>query len=357
MRQKSVHQLLAGYSSHDAISNESVYFRSVLRINGYRSDIYSEPARVLPDLRKDCFDVHNLAENVKPDDIVLLHLSIGSIVNDVFAELPCKKVLLYHNITPSYFFRGINETTAHNLAWGEEQLRGLATLNCKALADSRFNADEMEVNGWSDVDVLPLLIDLEKSQQKPDKSVLSQYNDGKTTIMFVGRIAPNKKTDHLIKAFHCYQKAVDPHSRMIVVGSWAGTERYHAYLVAMSKELGIKNLVFTGSLTEPQLNAIFKISSLFLCMSEHEGFCAPLLESMVQQVPVMAYAAAAIPETMQSAGVLFNSKNMPMIAEMMDVLIKNNELRTAVIKGQNERIVRYKNIDIERLLLEAIEKV
>lgn len=357
MKNIAVHQITAGFTMNDAISNEALCFRSFLRAHGYSSDIYSEPERILPGLRKDCLNIHDLAATVKPDDIVILHLSIGSVGNDIFAGLACKKILLYHNITPSGFFHGFNEQTAHSLAWGRKQLKELASVRCIPVAVSRFNALEMEKNGYRDVRVLPLLIDFGKMDIKPDPAFAAELNDGKTNIIFVGRCAPNKRVEHILNAFCCYQRACRPESRLVIAGSWAGMERYQAVLSAMIHDMGLKNAVFTGNIPQNQLNAVFKAAHVFLCMSEHEGFCVPIIESMAHDVPVLAYEAGAVPETMGNAGILFRRKEFPLIAEMMHTVVENHEFRAAVLTGQRERIIRFKQNKLEPQIIALIQEL
>lgn len=338
---RAIHQFVAGFARGDAISNEALELRALFRSWGFRSDIFSEAKRILPDLRREAFDAESARDSLGPGDAVLLHLSIGSPVNLLFESLPCRKVIRYHNITPPAYFELWRPETARSLARGLEQVRALAGKADVNTAVSRFNAVELEALGYRDVRVVPLLLDLARLKQAPDRRVLRSLDDGKANVLFVGRCAPNKKIEDLLAAFACFQRAVEPHSRLIHVGSWAGCERYHGLLLSMARQWGLRDVIFAGSVPQAELNAYFEAARLFLCMSEHEGFCIPVLEAMLHDVPVMALAAAAVPETMDGAGVLFRDRDLPLVAEMMGRLARTGPLRAAVIEGQRARIGRY----------------
>jgi len=352
---RAIHQFLAGFSNGDAISNEALVMRDIFRSWGYQSDIFSEPKRILPELRKQARDAAAYASVSKPDDIVLLHLSIGSPVNAVFSTLPCRKAILYHNATPSHYLDFINKNIAYNLAAALNQIRSLANTAEINMADSKFNADDLIRLGYAEVKVLPLILDFDALRSAPDRKVLKKFGDGKTNVLFVGRCVPNKKIEDVLKAFFYFQKFVEPNSRFIHVGSFAGTERYYFLLLAQTREIGLQCANFVGAVPQAQLNAIYRCADIFLCMSEHEGFCIPLIESMVYDVPVVAFAAAAVPETMGGAGVLFQRKQFEMIAEIMGRLTHDTRLRAAVLKGQQERLTRYTSRDLKSELKDILQ--
>ncbi len=324
--------------------------RGIFRSWGYTSEICSETRRILPELRKDALDIEAIRTTVKPDDIVLLHLSIGSVVNDVFASLPCRKAILYHNITPPDYLRGVQEEVAMNLAKGREQAKRLATVASVNLADSAYNAREFEQMGCASVGVLPLILDFGALRNGLDRRQRALFDDGKTNILFVGRCVPNKRIEDILYAFHYFQRYVDSNSRLILAGSYNGMEAYHAYQLTVQKELKLRDVVFTGSIPQQSLNACYRVADLFLCMSEHEGFCIPVLEAMALDVPVLAHAAAAVPDTMDGAGVLFHQKEYDAIAEMMGRLCQVSPLREAVLAGQRQRIERYESRDLPKEL-------
>lgn len=350
----ALHQITAGYTRGDAIANEARVLRGLFRSWGFESDIFSETRRILPELRRDARDVRDLAAACRPDDAALLHLSIGSMVNDAFAALPCRKAILYHNITPAHFFQGVQEEIARHLAWGREQARALAGRAGVVMAVSRYNAEELAGMGHAGIRVLPLLLDPAAWRETPDRRMLRFLADGKVNVLFVGRCAPNKRLEDLLAAFHYFQRFVEPNARLVHAGSYAGLERYHALLLAQAHALQIPEVVFTGSVTQAELNACYAGSHLFLCLSEHEGFCIPLLEAMAHGLPVFAHASAAIPETLDGAGVLFAEKRFDWIAETMGEVLRNDPLRQAIVAEQRRRLDRYLARDLAGELRQAL---
>jgi glycosyltransferase involved in cell wall biosynthesis len=343
---QAIHQFVAGFSKGDAISNEALVFRELFRAWGHESHIFSETRRILPELRSQAQDISRTQELVKDEDIVLLHLSIGSVVNEHFAQLRGRKVILYHNITPAHYFRGIQEEVALNLARGRQQAERLAGTAEIHLADSAYNADEFQQMGCPKVDVLPLILNFNKLREGFDRRQHAEFADGRKNVLFVGRVAPNKQIEDVLYAFHYYQKNVEPESRLILAGSYSGMESYYAYLLTVQRELKLRQVFFTGSIPQTWLNACYKAADLFVCMSEHEGFCIPVIEAMAMGVPVLAYAAAAVPETMDGAGVLFADKNYHRIAELMGSMVQDMALRQSVLQRQAERIARYEGRDL-----------
>lgn len=344
---KVLHQFVAGFTNGDAISNEARVLRDTFQSWGYDSEIFSEQKRILPEIRHEAKDTSEYAAVAKPDDIVLLHLSIGSQVNDIFLSLPCRKAILYHNITPSIYLEMINKQMANSLKLGRTQIKALAGSAEVNMADSQYNADELLQYGYTNVKVLPLILDLNKLTDSVDKKTIKKYDDSIVNVLFVGRCVPNKKIEDAITAFYYFNKYIEPNSRFIHVGSYAGTEPYYHLLLAQIKEVGLNNVFFTKSIPQSHLNAVYKCADIFLSMSEHEGFCIPLIESMVHDVPILAYSAAAVPETMDGAGILFTEKNYEMIAEMMGEIVRNKTFRDSIIDGQRKRMNRFRGLNLE----------
>jgi glycosyltransferase involved in cell wall biosynthesis len=351
---RAIHQFVAGLSNGDAISNEARVMRAMFRRWGFASDIFCEQRRILPELRSEARDLSEAPAAIRPDDAVLLHLSIGSPANESFLALTCRKAILYHNVTPSHYFDLIEPRTAALLARGREQMARLAGAATVTMADSRYNADEMTAVGYREVHVLPLVLDFAKLRGGVDRQTTRRFDDGRTNVLFVGRCAPNKKIDDALRAFAVYHKTVNGRSRFIHVGSFAGSERYYYYLISLARELGLNWVHFAGAVRQDQLNAFYRSARVFLCMSDHEGFCIPLIESMVHDVPVLAYAAGAVPETLDGAGVLAREKHAPAIAEMIGRLATDSPLRTAVIEAQRARVHRYEKLDLEAGLRERL---
>jgi len=352
---RAIHQLVAGFTRGDAISNEARVLRDLFRKWGYSSKIYYERARVPPELRDEIRDAEQISKDLSAEDGVLLHLSIGSEVNRIFGGLRARRCIRYHNITPADYFRGIRESTAQVLATGREQAAALAGTAEINLAVSRYNAQELEAWGYSSPQVVPLLLDfIGEHAGRASRSLMRKYSDGQRNLLFVGRCAPNKRIEDVLASFAVYQRTVDPHSRLLLAGSVAGVERYHAMLLAQARETGLRQVEWLGCVRQDELVALYRCAHAFLCMSEHEGFCIPLLEAMFHDVPVTAYAAAAIPETMDGAGILFHEKRFDWIAETLRRVMEPGLVRESILEGQRKRIARYRARDLEAELRTAL---
>ena len=352
-----IHQFLPGYTGYDAISNEARIIRGHFREWGHPSEIYTALAHAPRQLCHDVREASVAAQDLEANDVALLHLSIGSPVNEIFASLPCRKVILYHNVTPSCFFDGLNPDLSDALDQGRRQagqLAGVANVN---LADSAFNAGELHRMGYRDVDILPLIVDLDEASKSVDSEVRSRYEDDAPTVLFVGRCAPNKAVEDAVEAFALYQSAYATDARFIQIGSAAGAETYASLVIATARELGSENVEILGSRPQSYLNAVYEQADLFLSMSEHEGFCVPLLESMHYDIPVLAYEAGAVPETLGGAGVLFSDKNFAAVAEMMHRLITDTSVRQPVLAGQRKRLAAYNARNVDRELREKLGPV
>jgi len=350
----AIHQILAGYSNGDAISNEARVWRATFRGWDHPSEIYCETKRILPELRSEARDLATAASTIGPDDIAILHLSIGSDANLLFKSLRCRKVILYHNITPPDFFRGYNEELVHQLILGRDhlaQLRDAADIN---LAVSRFNASELTEAGYKNVGVIPLIVDRSHWNGPTDRRLVEKYRDGFTNIVFVGRCAPNKRIEDLLFTLYYCQKYVNPRTRLIHVGSFAGLERYQGLLRTKAMELRLQHFVVAGSVRSDQLRAYYQAADVFLCLSEHEGFCIPLLEAMGHKIPVIAYDAGAIAETLDGAGVLVRDKHFDVLAETVQRVAGDAVLKQAIIAGQNERLARFEQLDIPGMMKMAL---
>ena len=206
---RAIHQFVAGFTHGDAISNEARVMRSIFRTWGFQSDIFSETRRILPDLRDEARDVALYRAECKPDDVVLLHLSIGSGVNALFADLPCRKAILYHNITPAEYFKGIQDQIAGLLEQGRRQMKALAGKAAVVIADSSFNARELQDMGYGDVPVLPLVLDLHRLRAHANRYTLDKYGDKLVNVLFVGRCAPNKRLEDGLDAFYYFQNMLN----------------------------------------------------------------------------------------------------------------------------------------------------
>ena len=342
-----IHQLVAGYRKGDAISDEAALLARIFARHGLESRIHCARETTAPDERANVGDLDALAASAKPEDLALLHLSIGSRANLLFPTLPCRKAILYHNVTPSRFFERLNPPMAAVLDEGRRQVAALAGVAAFNLADSEFNAGELRALGYRDVCVLPLVTDCAFGSGPVDPGMRARLaDDGCFNLLYVGRVVPNKRHDKLLQVFHHFQNTVEPRSRLVIAGSSNGQEAYKSLLLGSVHALELKRVLLTEFISAAELNACYATARAFLCMSEHEGFCAPLLESMAWDVPVFADAQAAVPETLAGVGVLFHGADSATIAETIGRVARDPALRTAVLAKQRQRLDAYRRRDV-----------
>jgi glycosyltransferase involved in cell wall biosynthesis len=263
----------------------------------------------------------------------------------VFRSLPGTRVLYYHNVTPAHFFAPFDAGICRMAAEGRRELATLAGHTDLALGVSQFNQQELDALGFSPTGVLPIAVDTARLVDAPRvPSLEAILQDGLVNILFVGRIAPNKKIEDHIRLAEQYKRYVDIYYRFIFVGRDDAVPRYSAAIRALIAEYQMlpDRFWFTGPVPEAELAAYYRNAHAYVSLSEHEGFCVPLVEAMAMDVPVLAYAAAAVPETLGGAGVSFAPKDLEQAAELLGALVYDEPLRRAVIDGQRRRAAAFR---------------
>lgn len=338
-------QLLTTLSFGDAVSNDTIALRDVIAEMGYDTAIYAE--NIDPRLpKRTAIQVQDMPA-LKAEDILLYHKSTGTDLSFALERFPCRKCMIYHNITPPEFFTPYNSAAASLTQYGLEGVKHLRSKVEYCMADSPFNKQNLRDMGYTcPIDVRPILIPFSDYEKKPDEAILRKYSqDGWTNIIFVGRIAPNKKQENVIRTFYHYKKR-NPKSRLILVGSYQGMENYYERLQTYVQALELPDVIFTGHIKFAEILAYYHIADAFLCMSEHEGFCVPLVEAMFFHVPVIAYDTSAIASTLGGSGLLLRDNDPLEAAMLLERLMQDKALREQVIAGQERRLAdfRYETI-------------
>ncbi len=346
-----IHQILPDITNGDAIGNEALLIRDILRKWGFRSDIYAQHIRS----GTGAIQYENYQKRSSKNNILIYHYSIGSCLSDFIKGLPDRIVIIYHNQTPEKYFWGINDHIAELLRKGKGDLNEFSKITRLGLGDSEFNRQELQELGFPKTEVLPLIIDFEKYSRKNEK-IINHYNDKKVNLLFVGRIAPNKRPDEMLKIFY-YFKHIHPNSRLFIIGSYEGFETYYHKLKELVARLSLTDVIITGKVCDQDLNSYYSLADVFLCLSEHEGFCVPLVECMYFDVPIIANNVTAIPDTLGDSGILINNKNYCEIAELIDVIINNDDLKMKIIKKQKERLKTFELDKIKRKLKVYLSEV
>ena len=264
-----IHQILSGFADGDAISKEAILLREIFRRWGYTSDIFVEPASVSPGFRTDCQPLEQYS--AEPEDICFHHYGIASPAVDVFLSSQARKILIYHNITPAEFFVGFDDDLAERLCQARASLPDIAQKVDDVWADSRFNASELNAVGIDDVKIFPLLFSPDSLDITPDPKIIKKLSGKLKNILFVGRIAPNKRVEDLIAAFAWYNKSINPYSRLIIVGSNRSAPRYSIMLRMITGDLDLPNVCFEGFASPEGLAAYYETADVYVCASAHEG--------------------------------------------------------------------------------------
>jgi glycosyltransferase involved in cell wall biosynthesis len=333
-----IDQVIPTIVERDAVSTHTLEAQRVLHDLGIASDIYAQNIGV--GLRGSVRPVAQLEENHVPDRWLLYQASIGSPVGDIFARHPAPKLLNYHNITPVELIGWWEPHLSDELRLGREQLAQLASLTRLAVAVSRYNESELRACGFAATAVAPLLVDL-SVLATPDPAVRARLAEerqrGGAAWLFVGQLAPHKCQHDLIEALAFYRTAYDPLARLHLVGRET-SPRYAQVLRRLITELGLDGAVqMEGSVTDSELAAFYDGADVLVCCSEHEGFCAPLIEAMHHRLPIVAYGAAAVPETVADAGVVLPSKAPSLVAAAVERVLRDTSLRGRLVEAATRR--------------------
>ncbi|MGD1994102.1 MAG: glycosyltransferase family 4 protein [Anaerolineae bacterium] len=337
MPKPTLHQFIVGALPGDAITDQALLLRRWLRQAGIRSEIYAESIdeALAGEVRS-----YLQYSPSRPGELVVLHHSIGSAAADWLLGEDVRFLLVYHNITPPRFFAGVDPGLGVQLRKGRRQLESLCGRTVLGLADSLFNERELQATGFSSTGVLPIALDRAQYDIPPSLQLMARYGGGGPNLLFVGRLAPNKRQGDLIKLLY-HLRRIHPASRLFLVGlPWVKT--YEVWLRGLAHDLGLENaVVFADHVSQSDLVAYFQLADFYVSMSEHEGFGKPLVESMLFDLPVVAFAAGAVPETLGGAGVLFRHKDHEALAELIDLLVVDEALRQRVLARQRERVRRF----------------
>ncbi|HEX6214276.1 MAG TPA: glycosyltransferase family 4 protein [Vicinamibacterales bacterium] len=351
----AIHQVLATLGYGDAIGNEVLGIQRVLRAAGYESEIFSQTAD--PKVEDLTLGYDELRDASHPDNILIHHFSIGSRASRLAYALPDRMVLIYHNITPPEFFVDINKELVKLCFRGRRELALYKTRCDLALGDSEYNRQELEALGFAPTGVLDVIPDFAHLAGPANYTLAQAFDDDWVNVLFVGRVIPNKKFEDVIRAFHAYKTFFNRRSRLLLVGSHAGFDRYVTMLHRFIARLGARDVHLVGHVSNEELTAYYELADIFVCASEHEGFCVPIVESFHMGVPVLAYAATAVPSTMDGAGVLYATKDPMYMAALINAVVEDRAVADRIVGGQYTALDRLQAKDFEGTLLRHVDTV
>jgi glycosyltransferase involved in cell wall biosynthesis len=321
----------------DAIGDSARLMRDAFRRWGHQADVYALQRD--DDLQGDGRPWSEWRAG-GPGDVVILHYALPSPLTAALRAHRGRRVMLHHNITPPEFFLGYDAEMVRICAIGREEWRQLRGEVDLALADSEWSRRELEKAGFARTGVLPIFLDFARYREAPAAPLLRLLHDGRTNVLFVGRLTPNKRQEDLLRLAAYWKRFISPDVRLLLVGKAPRRRAYLDALQAYARDEGFTpwEVLLTGHVAHDELLACYRSASLFVSMSEHEGFGVPLVESMLMRVPIVAYATTAVADTLGDAGVQFSGKAYPEMAEVGYRLTTDSRLREAVLAGQDARL-------------------
>lgn len=353
MLDPTLHQFIVGALPGDAITDQALLLRRWLRDGGFRSEVYAES---IDDALAGQVRSYLRYRPAQSNELVVLHHSIGSAAVDYLLDTDVRFLLIYHNITPPRFFAGIDPGVDAQLRWGQRQLEALHYRTVLGLADSTFNERTLRAIGFPRTGVLPIALDEDQYRLPPNPRLMSHYTGGGPNLLFVGRLAPNKCQDDLIKLLYHFRRT-SPAARLFLVGlSWL--DSYTLWLRGLAQDLGVADaVIFADHVSQSDLVTYYQLADVYVSMSEHEGFGKPLVESMLFDLPVVAFAAGAVPETLGGAGILFQQKDHEALAELIDLLLSNEAFRQRIVDRQRERVRSFLAPAVRRSWWDALASI
>jgi glycosyltransferase involved in cell wall biosynthesis len=355
-----VDQYLPGFAPFDAIGSHTLTARRVLREAGYESEIWAE--HILPPLQTEARPYHEDTHRAGEGRVLLFHTSTSSPMSAwVKARAESGELVLgdYHNITPGQYFERWEPAIAAVMHAARKELAMLAPYMAMSFADSAYNEAELVELGYKNTMVCPILIDLEDFHRAPDPATLERLQRRRertgASWLFVGRVAPNKCQHDVIAAFAAYRRVFDPNARLTLVGG--GTSpHYLRALQLLVAELDLEGSVeLLSGVSDAQLLAHWAVADVFVCMSEHEGFCVPVVQAMELGVPVVAYNAAAVPETLAGSGLLVDDKDPLVVATAVDQAVRHGPTRDRMVEAGKQRAADFDLSKTSKILLAGIE--
>ena len=353
----AVHQFVPALLPRDATGDHTRALRDALRDAGWDSDIYVEAAH--DELQDEATYFEEYPSRARPGDVLLYQLGTASPVAEFLLTRDEPLVLDYHNVTPASFYRGWEEHTADKVALAREQVAELAPRAVLGIADSAFNARELEVLGCPATAVVPILVDLGSGATADPAAAdrLRASHGDATVLLFVGRISPNKSHERLVEALWAYRHLYDRTARLHLVGP-AVTPAYAEAVFAFADELGLAGAVrHAEGLTSAELAAWYEDADVFVCLSAHEGFCIPLLEAMRAGTPIVALDAGAVGETLGDAGILLTDDRPGMVAAAVDRVRRDGDLAGTLVAAGTRRLGDFAATSTRRRFVEALSGV
>lgn len=348
----------------DAIGRDVLHMGRILREQGHQVELFCTTwGKPQPRNGRDVHIRDFLGND--PSALLILHHAIGwPHAVPLIASAKCRRAVKYHNVTPAHFYDGLDADYAELCRQGREQLREIVAHRCDLyLADSPFNLKDLHELGAEPhrCTVVPPFNDLENLLSlTPDAEILRDYGDGRTNLLFVGRRAPNKGHRFLLDAFAVYHRHYNSNSRLVLIGR--GEPKQEKYTQSLREQvwrLGLHgHVVFVDGVSDAELKAFYQCASVYVLASEYEGFCVPLVEAMALGVPIVAYGAGAVPQTVGDAALVWDELDPLLLAQSIAVMVGDTAVRRQMIeRGWRRYQERFTNQRLELEFLRALQSL
>jgi glycosyltransferase involved in cell wall biosynthesis len=351
-----INQWLPAAHRGDAVGDSARRVRDMVRELGHASEIFA--LTIDDDMRGEARPFSD--PSATSGDVTIYHFAVPSPMSAAFQPPRGRRILQYHNVTPAHFFAPYDPGIFRITALARTELATLSRSADLALGDSGYNRRELEELGFARTGVMPIAVNMRRLTDAPPVPALEKIlDDGLTNFLFVGRIVPNKRIEDIVRLAEQFKRYVAARYRFVFVGRTDAVPRYYARVLALIQRYDMlpDRFLFAGSVSDAELAAYYRHASVYLSMSEHEGFCVPLGEAMAMDVPILAYASTAVPETLGGAGVVFEPKDMEYAAELLGQLAFDPAVREGVIAGQRARLQEFSDDRIREQLREIVHSV
>lgn len=344
-------QVVPVFRTGDAIGDYALFINRVLHMAGFNSEIYSY--QNLSNINSIKF-VDDLEANEK--DVIILHMAAENDFAEIMEAYQSKKVLFYHNITPSAFFHGFDVFAEESTQKGLLQIEKLVAKINYCITDSNYNKQDLRKMGCeTEIKVIPIPFEKNRVGDEINFKLNKKLNDGKINLIFVGRIAPNKKIEDIIQCYQNYKDSYNKRTRLILVGSYDSDGKYFQFIKKQIRE--DDDIIISGHVDTVDWVTYYKNADVFLCMSEHEGFCVPLVEAMYYKIPIVAYDSSAVSETLGQGGILLKEKNFKKFADKIHEVITCQDIKEDIKQKQLLELERFQEEKIGNDIRNCICKI
>jgi glycosyltransferase involved in cell wall biosynthesis len=354
-----VHQFVHSYVDHDATSTHARHLQRIIQSLGIKSEVYAGEWR--GDKSKATFFREYATANAADRTWLLYHLSTASPMAAYLKDRPEHLAMSYHNVTPYAYMAPWEPAVAPELEIARQQLKSLSQKTELAVAASNYSEVELREAGFRKTTTAPILFDADDFSSARDQKVYDKLRKAKDAggadWLFVGRITPHKCQHQIVQAFAVYKRLYDEDARLHLVGGLS-SHRYWSVLNQYVERLDLQDSVFiTKGVSDAALSAYYAAADVFVCLSEHEGFGVPVLEALHNDLPVVAFDAAAVGETLGTGGLVLQEKSPSVVAVAVHRILSDESLRTAMRQAGHARLQDFALPVVEKQWTQIIEQM